>query len=63
MKKLDYLTFTDDPLFQRVNITIRQSDIIFLNIKEVTEDDTKPVYILCSMMLNQSQALVEKKTL
>ena len=42
MKKLDYLTFTYDPLFQRVNITIGQSDIIFLNIKEVTEDESKP---------------------
>ena len=46
MKKLDYVTFSDEPLFQRVNTTIGESDVIFLNIKEVTEDDTEPIYIV-----------------
>ena len=43
---LDYVMVQDDPLTQEVNKLVRESDVIFLNIKEVKENDPEPRYFI-----------------
>ena len=43
---LNYVTVSDDPLTQEVNKIVRESDVIFLNIKEVEENNPEPKYFI-----------------
>lgn len=46
LQYLDTVSFQDDPTFQRVNSSVSYSDVLFLNVKEVEEDDIEPVYFV-----------------
>ena len=43
---LNYVTVRDDPLSQEVAKLVKESDVIFLNIKEVKTDDPEPRYFV-----------------
>ena len=43
---LDYVTVNNNLLTQEVNKLVRESDVIFLNIKEVEEDNSEPRYFV-----------------
>ena len=43
---LDYVTVNNNPLTQEVNKLVGESNVIFLNIKEVEEDDPEPRYFI-----------------
>ena len=46
LKGLNYVTVNDDPLTLEVNKLVRESNVIFLNIKEVEEDKNEPRYFV-----------------
>ena len=46
LKGLDYVAVHDDPIAQEVGKLIKTSDVIFLNIKEVEEEEPEPRYFL-----------------
>ena len=46
LKGLDYVTVNNNPLTLKVNKLVRESDVIFLNIKEIEEDENKPRYFV-----------------
>ena len=41
-----YMSVNDNPLTQEVNKLVKESDVVFLNIKEVEEDDPEPRYFI-----------------
>ena len=41
---IDYCNVVDDPLMQQVACEIYDSDLLFLHLKEIEEDDPEPVY-------------------
>ena len=46
MKGLDYIAVHNDPLNQEVSKVVRESDVLFLNIKEVEDDESEPRYFM-----------------
>ena len=43
---MEYVTCNDDPLRQRISGNIHFSDVLLLNVKEIEEEETEPVYIV-----------------
>ena len=36
----------DDPLSQAVGLEVKQSDVAFLHLKEIEDDESEPIYIV-----------------
>ena len=46
IKDLDYITVQDDPLSQEVSKLVRESNVLFLNIKEMEGQESEPRYFM-----------------
>ena len=51
-----YMSVNDNPLTQEVHKLVKESDVVFLNIKEVGEDDPEPRYFILDGAESQGSA-------
>lgn len=45
--RLEYIVVHNDPLYQEASQLVKQSNVMFLNIKEMEEQDPEHCYLVC----------------